>query len=78
MLTRSPTPNFEELADSAATIALTGDLPARYIEQKRSGEGYRSVARTGHYSRLRTLMKTALAQRKPFFLYMAERRLVRP
>jgi hypothetical protein len=78
--TCSSTPSFEEAADPAAIRARTRNTPTRYIERRRSGGDYhpwpeRGISRT---AAIENAHKNALAQRKSFFLYMAERRLVRP
>ncbi len=78
--TCSSTPSLEEATDPAAIRARTRNTPTRYIERRRSGGDYhpwpeRGISRT---AAIENVHKNALAQRKSFFLYIAEQRLVRP
>ena len=73
-------PALQQASDTAATRALLRNPATGYIEQKRRGEGYHPWPERGISTKdaIDKAHEEARRQRKGIFLYMAERRLIRP
>ena len=73
-------PCFERAPESIATTALTTEASTRNVKQKRSGRGFQPWPGRGitRKAAVEKAHEEAVKQRKSIFLYMAERRLIRP
>ena len=76
----SSTAGCEQACDRAAARPLSRETPTSYIEQRRRGEVFHRWSERGisREAAVNKSHKEAVLQRKSIFLYMAERRLIRP